>query len=519
MKKFFKLLSVMITAVMAISLMAVPSSAGSISDAKDGVVFIVSNFTSTNSNPYIWSYETLVGAGIWDWKDGSPGDYGYQLESDPTISFRGSGFAIGNEGEPVEYIITNAHVVLDDTAEGIKSLDPLNATMNVSSKKASEVLVYFSYGANEFMRAQIYMVNEEKDICVLKLPQPTDKRTPLTICKSSDIDEDDDYAALGFPGDSDMLMDGTSIAYDVNDITTTRGGISRKSTDETNRNVYQIDIDIAPGNSGGPLVNSNGEVVGINTYSITNLSSGHQQNYAIVIDELLSLINRDVVPYTLSTESTGGAAAPTETEAQETEDAAAESETTPAQTKTTTAATSAETSSAAEETAVPASSNDEASSGNMIVIVIVAAAIIVILVIVIAVIASKKKSAPAADGVYSGGTQKAMQPTIALNKGGASIIGVKGTMENKSFPVNGSIIIGRNSQKCGICFPVDAQGISGVHCQIRKTSKGYEIIDLGSSNGTFLGSGQKLTPNVPAALPDGTYFYLGSSEQLFQIKY
>ncbi len=510
MKRFFKLLSVMVTAVMALSLIAVPSGAETISDAKEGVVYIVSNFTSTSSNRYIWSYETLVGAGIWGRGDGSSGDYGYQTEYDPTISFRGSGFAIGNEGEPVEYIVTNAHVVLDETASGIKSLDPLNATMNVSSKKASEVLVYFSYGANDFMRAQIYMVNEEKDICVLKLPQATDKRKPLVVCRSSDIDENDDFAALGFPGDSDLLMDGTSISYDMNDITTTRGGISRKSTDENGRNVYQIDVDIAPGNSGGPLVNSKGEVVGINTYSITNLSSGHQQNYAIVIDELLSIINRDVVPYTLSGESSAGSGTDGEEDVTEGNNDAAET-------------AAEETSAAGEETvsaAADVDSGNSESSNNTVLIVVIIAAAVVIAAVVIAVVLSKKK-APAAAGTPANVSGQAMQPTTAADHSsrGAVITGMKGIMANRSFNVNGSIVLGRNAQKCNVCFPVDAKGISGVHCQIRQTANGYEITDLGSSNGTFLGNGQKLTPNVPTMLPDGTYFYLGSAEQLFQIKY
>lgn len=96
---------------------------------------------------------------------------------------------------------------------------------------------------------------------------------------------------------------------------------------------------------------------------------------------------------------------------------------------------------------------------------------------------------------------------------------MKGFMANRSFNINGSIVLGRNPQKCTVCYPVDSKGISGVHCQIRQTASGYEIMDRGSSNGTFLGSGERLTPNVPVFIPYGTYFYLGSAEQLFQIKY
>lgn len=138
MKRFFRILSVLMTAVMLTAIMPCSVSAGSFSEAKDGVVFIAANFSSGSDN-YIFQ--------------DSDGDYGY-LTSGTAVSM-GTGFAIGNQGEDVQYIVTAAHVVTDQTAEGIRSLDPLNATVNIGNKRASEVVVYFSYGANEFMRAQI----------------------------------------------------------------------------------------------------------------------------------------------------------------------------------------------------------------------------------------------------------------------------------------------------------------------------------------------------------------------------
>lgn len=405
MKKLFKVLSIWMAAALVVCILpSLKVYAGSFTEAKEGVVYIESYFP-------VDDYQALV--------------------------MRGSGFAIGKVGEPVEYIVTNAHVVLAETVDG-------------NSIKATEVVVYFSYGANDFMRAQIYKIDEARDICVLKLPQPTDARSPLVICKSSDIDTNDNFAALGFPFTSDIIVDSTAQAYDMNDITTTRGGISRQTTDVYGRNVYQIDIAISPGSSGGPLVNSNGEVVGINTYGVLD------NNYAVVIDELLAMIGNDV-PYTLSGAKTGG---------------------------------------------------------NIVPIVVAAAAVIVIAAVVVIIVVSRKKGT--AQNVSQRGGNVSMQPAMAGRK--AQIVGVKGLMANQAFQINGSIMIGRNSQKCNVCFPVDTQGISGVHCQIRQVNGGYELTDLGSSNGTYLGNGQKLTPNVPVTLSDGTYFYLGSTDQMFQMK-
>ncbi|MCH5199573.1 MAG: trypsin-like peptidase domain-containing protein [Oscillospiraceae bacterium] len=443
MRKIFKALSALMAAAVVAAALPVTASAASVNDAKEGVVYIESTFSARSGDEFVFL---------------DSGGYRY-LYAGETVYVRGSGFAIGEQGKPVQYIVTNAHVVLDQTAEALNTIDT-SGSVTYNSKRATEVTVCFSYGTNDFMRAQIVELDEKRDICVLKLPEATNKRKPLVICKSSEINMDDDFAALGFPAVSDSLMDSSSFTYDVSDITVTRGGIARQSTDERGRHVYQIDIDISGGNSGGPLVNSKGEVVGINTFSITDYS-GSSKNYAVVIDELLAMINRDVVSYTLSTEVSGA---------------------------------------------------------GILIIVIIIAAVAAAAVVVVIIIMSKKKAAQQPVPENAAAYQSPAAPPPPAAKYGV-ITGTKGVMNGQTFPISGSILIGRNAQKCNVVYPIDTQGISAVHCQIRETPNGYEIIDRGSSNGTFLGSGQRLAPDVPTPLPNGTFFYLGSAEQLFQIKY
>ena len=54
-----------------------------------------------------------------------------------------------------------------------------------------------------------------------------------------------------------------------------------------------------------------------------------------------------------------------------------------------------------------------------------------------------------------------------------------------------------------------AQGISRRHAVIRRTEHGYEILDSGSANGTWLND-KKLTPNRYYPLASGSHFRLGS---------
>lgn len=473
MNKLYKLISVLLISAAALCAVMIPSSAAEHNNARNGVVFIQSIFTP---NPRTEDYA------VFQYQDPTTGNYVYLPTYDQTILY-GSGFAIGKQDEPVSYIVTNAHVVVDRYAEYM-SLDSTSAKFDVNSRKADEVRVYFSYGANDFMRAQIYYVNEKKDICILKLPQATDKRNPLVICRSENINMDDEFAALGFPGDSDIFMDNTGLSYDINDITMTRGAISRKSTDQNGVQVYLIDVDIRSGNSGGPLVNSKGEVVGINTYSVG------KSKYAVVIDELLAAVNRDVVPYTLSTEVSDTA----ETESE--------------------ISLPSETAETTQTVTEPA--GNKSSGGMDIVVTIIAAAFAVLCIALIVVLVMKnKKGSSAPSPAPAAGSAV---PEVGVSHT-ASITGIKGVMAGRSFPISGSAVIGRNPEKCTICFPVNTQGISGLHCEIRQNGSVYEIIDRGSSCGTFLGSGQKLAENVPTALPSGMYFYLGSTEQLFQINY
>lgn len=479
MNKLYKLISVLLISAAALCAVMIPSSAAEHSKAKDGVVYIESYFT-----PNIKKDDYAV---FYGYENASYGDLdlggGYFKTYNPA-GFRGSGFAIGEEGKPISYIVTNAHVVVDRYAEYL-STNSTTAKTEVNSRRADEVGVYFSYGSNDFMRAQIYYVNEKKDICILKLPEPTEKRKPLVLCRSEDIDMDDEFAALGFPFDSDLFMDNTGLAYNIDDITMTRGAISRKSTDRDGVQVYLIDVDIRSGNSGGPLVNSKGEVVGINTYSV------YDSKYAIVIDELLAAVNRDVVPYMLSAELSDTA----ETEAEmnltsETDETSQQAVTEPA---------------------------ENTSSGGMnVAVTIAAAAFGVLCIVLIVVLVMRNKKGNAAPSPAPAASSAVPDTGVSHT---ASITGIKGVMAGRSFHVSGSAVIGRNPEKCSICFPVNTQGISGLHCEIRRNGSGYEIIDRGSSCGTFLGSGQRLAENVPTALPSGMYFYLGSTEQLFQINY
>lgn len=395
-----------------------------------------------------------------------------------TDTGHGSGFAIGDPKKPVEYIVTNAHVV-DKGDVGDKAR------------------VVFSK-LDGYMEATIVKISTRKDIAVLKLPKSTTLRTALVFCTSEDINYDDDFTALGFPFNSSVETMG------IDDITMTRGTVSKKTFNENKGEyVYQMDADMHPGNSGGPLVNSKGQVVGINSYYTVEpdqYGTQVQTNFAICIDEVANFISQSEFGYVLSTDAPAAEPDTSKEESKPEKEPDEDSD------------KDSDEDSDKDSDEDPDEDSDFNPAPIIIIAVIVVAAAAVVAVIMVMKGKKQSSSAPAQNPTPAQGSAPAQ-------KGTPMLICEKGLLANRTFPIGNGVIIGRNTQKCSVCFPVDAKGVSGVHCEIRRNGNVFEIIDLGSSYGTTLGNGQKLTPNVPVTIPDGTYFMVGSAEQLFQIKY
>lgn len=157
----------------------------------------------------------------------------------------GSGFVMKSDREET-LIVTNYHVV-----EG----NPHSISVWV--------------GEDATVSARIAAYSEQKDLCILSLSYPVD----MEAVKLSDSGAEQGEAvyAVGFPGAADLLSD--KEAHTGADATITDGIVSavREATLTaygTPAKILQISAAINAGNSGGPLFNAKGEVVGVNTYGI-----------------------------------------------------------------------------------------------------------------------------------------------------------------------------------------------------------------------------------------------------------
>jgi S1-C subfamily serine protease len=165
----------------------------------------------------------------------------------------GSGFVLDGDG----YVATNAHVV----TSGDKA--PL--------KRASQVFVEFADGNR--VGAKIVGTDPDSDVALLKINPTGLTLTPLKFDDSSKLVVGQPVAAIGSPfGEEQSLSIGVISALDRS-----IGSL----TDFQIGNAIQTDAAINHGNSGGPLLDAAGRVIGINSQIKSSSGGGEGVGFAI----------------------------------------------------------------------------------------------------------------------------------------------------------------------------------------------------------------------------------------------
>lgn len=166
----------------------------------------------------------------------------------------GTGFAIADG-----YVVTNYHVTTGAKTISVKGVN-------------GEI--------NDSFKGYVVASDREHDLAIIKI---VDKRFDgfenIPYCLGKGMPEEgDDIFVLGYPLTETM----------GNDIKLTNGIISASSGYKGDQSMYQISAAVQPGNSGGPLFDYEGNVIGI---VCAKHADAENANYAIKVSYLLSLIN------------------------------------------------------------------------------------------------------------------------------------------------------------------------------------------------------------------------------------
>ena len=203
--------------------------------------------------------------------------------------WRGTGFFVGEAGKDPQYIVTNCHVVEEFILAG-KALG--GGELHVRFDKDDE--------------AEAYLVDydAEKDVAILRLAEATGKRVSLQMRVPQEDSLGSEAYAVGYPAAADLTVTAVN-SFSQKDATVTTGSISRFLTESgTGRKLIQTDASLGGGNSGGPLIDGSGAVIGINTAG-SKLDSN--LFYAVSVGEVLPLLDKNSIPYSLAPEAkTGG---------------------------------------------------------------------------------------------------------------------------------------------------------------------------------------------------------------------
>lgn len=374
-------------------------------------------------------------------------------EDNDSILGLGSGFAVGLS-RPIQYIITNYHVI-EERPEGV-----------------------FVWETNDSLVAcTVVKAMVDLDIAILKAERTID-RPPVLIGTEDMVNSTDEVYAYGFP-----IADWSDYQLSEPENVSVSKGIISKKTEREGVRYYQTDATINHGNSGGPLVHTDGFVIGINTGSV---SESININVSVIIDQILPALDELNIGYLKYTSASGATASPS-----------AEPTASPSATPT----------SVPTPTDAPDSSSGGGSAFWLVVFIFAGIAFVGVTgYLVWQLVLSKRfgRNRPQAEETPYG------RPALR---------GMEGQYAGTVIPIEGTLVIGRDPAACQIVYPKNMPGISRTHCQVRYDSgAGVFVLKDLSTEGTIAG-GSVVGRGRAVTLNPGDVFFLVDRENSFRVEF
>ncbi len=166
----------------------------------------------------------------------------------------GSGFVLDSEG----HVVTNNHVV----------------------ENAEQILVRFS--DDTIVEAEIVGTDADSDLAVLKVPAADGLLKPVQLGDSSSLRVGQRAIAVGNPFGFEQTM--------TTGIVSALGRVVRQDSGFSLPKLIQTDAAINPGSSGGPLLDSRGQVIGVNTLIYSSSGSNAGIGFAVPVNTVKRVV-------------------------------------------------------------------------------------------------------------------------------------------------------------------------------------------------------------------------------------
>jgi S1-C subfamily serine protease len=188
----------------------------------------------------------------------------------------GSGFLV----EP-GIVVTNRHVV---------------GMLDVGARPPRKIeVVFYSGEANELKLAgEVIGQDPDEDLAIVRVPRHAKLPRPLAVATSQTVSETQPVFVVGFPGGPERSKN----------VTVTKTSVSSLIKEAGRLKTIQVFGGMNPGNSGGPVVDGRGQVVGVSVAGVmATIARGRMENtginYAIPGDMVRSLLHGAVSAFTL----------------------------------------------------------------------------------------------------------------------------------------------------------------------------------------------------------------------------
>jgi S1-C subfamily serine protease len=183
----------------------------------------------------------------------------------PNATALGSGFVYDKQG----HIVTNGHVVGNAKVVDVTFVDGNRYTAKVIASDIYSDIAVLQISQNASQPQQQQLLSSLK---------------PLVIGNSSNMDVGDTVIAIGNPfGLSDTMTTGIVSGKGRSFSASVGGGFSIP-------NAIQTDAPVNPGNSGGPLLDMRGEVIGMNTAIVSSTDTFSGIGFAIPSDTITKIV-------------------------------------------------------------------------------------------------------------------------------------------------------------------------------------------------------------------------------------